>query len=389
MKRTVLNARSALKWLSPAIGLFCIALLLSSACGREIPLNTDSDGSVTSGGEVTSSTSDGGKTDSPGSNPDQPGSNPDQPGSNPDQPGSNPDQPGTNPDQPGTNPDQPGTNPDQPGSNPDQPGSNPDQPGTNPDQPGTNPDQPGTRPDGGQAGDACKSPCDCKQGLDCQSGKCVKASLPIYCCDKPGCPEGEACLIPSGQRSKCTKGPICVTHCDCQQGMACYQGQCTKAGQPIYCCEKKGCPSGSYCYKRNGSSSTCPGSSGSPNKCKHTCDCPAGLICLNGTCLKSSYPTYCCDKKGADCPSGKSCQWRVGGYGNCPPTKTACKGACDCKFGEICYNGACVKSQSRVYCCTRDKAICPKGGTCDDPSGQTRLCGSYKICKTVCDCPSG
>lgn len=246
--------------------------------------------------------------------------------------------------------------------------------------------QPDTPPadQGGKPGEPCKTPCDCKQGFDCQNNVCTKATLPIYCCEKQGCPANETCVNKSGQKGKCIPKPQCVRHCDCPQGLACFAGTCRNVGSPILCCDKPGCTPGTPCYTKGGLHTTCKGSG--PTQCKHTCDCPQGQSCLNGTCFKGQQPSYCCDN--ANCPAASFCEYRVGGYGYCPKNNNQikCNTSCDCKLGEICFSGACVRSQNPVYCCDRDKNVCPAGGLCEEKNGSKRICGSYTKCNNTCDC---
>lgn len=54
-----------------------------------------------------------------------------------------------------------------------------------------------------------------------------------------------------------------------------------------------------------------------PTPCEHTCDCPQGMACQQGSqlCLPSPFKVYCCDKDG--CPEGEQCEYEEGGYGVC------------------------------------------------------------------------
>lgn len=239
-------------------------------------------------------------------------------------------------------------------------------------------------PDEGKLGDTCTTACDCTQGLDCQQGKCVQPSLPIYCCDKPLCPKDETCITRQGSRGQCPAGPSCTGTCDCPQGQICLNGGCRQLSTNVYCCDKAGCPEGGTCFDKQGTQKTCS-KAGQPQGCKHTCDCSQGLLCIQGTCVNSGSPVYCCDS--ANCPAGRSCVWRVGGFGNCKPNNIQCKSACDCKTGETCYNGACIRSGSPTYCCAR-KDNCPSGQLCQDEQGTLRICGSGKTCRNNCDCPA-
>jgi filamentous hemagglutinin len=50
----------------------------------------------------------------------------------------------------------------------------------------------------------------------------------------------------------------CTTACDCQAGQACFNGRCTAAGQPIYCCSSANCPARAICQNSGGSFGQCP-----------------------------------------------------------------------------------------------------------------------------------
>lgn len=51
----------------------------------------------------------------------------------------------------------------------------------------------------------CESVCDCPQGWDCQMGSqlCIPSPFATYCCEKDGCPEGEACRHEDGRYGSC------------------------------------------------------------------------------------------------------------------------------------------------------------------------------------------
>ncbi len=222
---------------------------------------------------------------------------------------------------------------------------------------------------------SCKSPCDCLQGESCVGGRCKRGAKPVYCCDKPGCPGGQACFNKYNQSGYC---PIsCKTHCDCPQGQRCNRGKCVNdIIRRTYCCDKPGCPSGNFCYRRDGSFGRCP-----QKKCKSPCDCQPGEDCKNGVCTRSFPPVYCCT--GQVCPSGQSCRHADNRWDKCKG-KPQCSSACDCPQGQDCYRGQCVRVYPPVYCC--DKVGCPPGQICFDKQNQRRICPGSQ-CKTACDCP--
>jgi hypothetical protein len=54
----------------------------------------------------------------------------------------------------------------------------------------------------------CKVDCDCAQGLMCVKGsdgkgQCIAGFVPVYCCNKPGCPAGKPCKDTAGGASTC------------------------------------------------------------------------------------------------------------------------------------------------------------------------------------------
>ena len=128
------------------------------------------------------------------------------------------------------------------------------------------------------------------------------------------------------------KTPVCTGHCDCPQGMMCAAGGLCVAGKaPVYCCDRKGCPSGQPCYHRDGSQGTC----GKAQVCKTATDCTGPLTapcpgahwaCENGACVqKCGTPTTCDARQVAalaekDRIAGcsKSAECRLEDYGICP-----------------------------------------------------------------------
>ena len=163
-------------------------------------------------------------------------------------------------------------------------------------------------------GKACKSPCDCTQGEDCRNGNCVRVSPAIYCCTKSGCRAGQACVNANGTKSTCAVE--CKTHCDCkQQGQPCSNGTCYPVSSYYYCCTKAGCPTGQACYTPQGQRSQCSGSS---TTCKVRCECNQGQDCINGQCVRTPTPAYCCDRTG--CPAGYICKDKSDTLGFCPNT---------------------------------------------------------------------
>jgi len=213
----------------------------------------------------------------------------------------------------------------------------------------------------------CKSRCSCTQGYDCLNNTCTKTTPPVYCCTKTGCPVGSACRYSNGTAGTCPSVGACKRTCDCVQGLVCSSGACTKSPSgPVYCCSKPNCPAGKACVDTAGKAGTCSTTS----KCAGRCDCAQGYDCVKGACAKVTPPAYCCSKSG--CPAGSACRYKNGAGSTCPSTG-ACKVNCDCHQALTCVSGACTKGLGGpAYCCSRPG--CPTGSSCTDSSGKTGTC---------------
>lgn len=228
----------------------------------------------------------------------------------------------------------------------------------------------------------CSKRCDCPQGQECSEGKCVSTTTPVYCCDRDGCPVGQACNDHEDKPSVCAARQTCKHSCDCKQGLGCVDGFCTATRNPTYCCERIGCPPGQACESARGGQKTC-GDEGAA--CNTACDCIAGIACTNGQCTRTGQLVYCCED--TNCPTGQRCQNRKGGYDLCQQQQ-ACKTACDCNAGQACNSGKCESQPIPVYCCDKPDA-CPAGQVCDRSDGQRDKCPSQVQCKSPCDCAQG
>jgi hypothetical protein len=215
----------------------------------------------------------------------------------------------------------------------------------------------------------CSSPCDCAQGEDCQNNQCTATSPPVYCCSKPGCPQGQNCRSANNQWGSCGAGQApCQSPCDCEQGEDCYRGQCVGSFPPVYCCTKVGCPQGQACFNAQNAPSLCPTSS-----CKSACDCPhQGQSCVRGRCtiITGSARVYCCDKP--FCPPGNLCEDKLANLKLC--SQQACQTPCDCNQGEDCRNGVCTYTSPPILCC--NKPFCYQGAACVRPDGTASTCSS-------------
>ncbi len=221
----------------------------------------------------------------------------------------------------------------------------------------------------------CKVDCDCPQGQRCSRGRCIVSITPAYCCDKPGCPPRQRCTNSKGVPGfcpikKCTKNSDCgMPYCSTGFLRGCnqYTPQCVRGSCQVY----KRTISGTYCDSTTG---ICK-----KNVCKNNCDCPQGMGCRNGRCVRSSTPVYCCTKP--NCPAGRRCYYPDGKRGTCQIIK-ACKTNADCgkpscrsniftrtctQITPLCQNGRCSTQTKTVQnaTCNRITGLCvPRSGRC-------------------------
>ena len=232
---------------------------------------------------------------------------------------------------------------------------------------------------------------------------------------------------------------LCKTHCDCPQGQFCYLTKCiTDPDMPVYCCNKPGCPPGWWCMDPGGKKKTCQATT--KHKCKDACDCGPAHCCINGLCVKDTKdpwrpggattgglscqegkdPTYCCTAP--ECHHGRfaykdnaatffRCFSRAANRADSRCGGRSCFGtACNCKPGEVCVDtvraatpghtcmllqgGSCVapalaaavygfKASDLLQCCTKS---CVKGTKCD--AGWRRAGNKYAYQRVVGSCGS-
>ncbi len=214
-------------------------------------------------------------------------------------------------------------------------------------------------------GTPCNHTCDCNPGMACLAGVCTLQDEPVYCCEGNFCPATQRCESRTTSTTMCPSPP-CQSACDCQAGFACVQGSCTFSAESVFCCTSNQCPNGLSCQNPNGTLGVCQGQATS---CQTPCDCPNGLDCVNGTCIFSSSPVYCCDAN--FCPSGADCVNRQGEFGQCQGA--ICQSTCDCQAGLSCTNGRCALGADPVFCCSNANA-CPSGERCQNQDNSMSFC---------------
>ncbi len=251
---------------------------------------------------------------------------------------------------------------------------------------------------------ACVVDCDCPQGQACALSQCVEMQSPVFCCAKPGCPANQTCSDLEGLPGTCPRE--CQIDCDCPQGEMCsVSGICVQGVDPVYCCDKPACPIGEACTNIAGATDTC-------RECRNDCECAQGSFCSSsGLCMRGVDPVYCCSKEG--CPGGEPCvtpggqnSFCEGGCGNgVIDDGELCDGNCptDCHSDVACITGTLTGSAATcdakcewtyITRCVNDDGCCPADCTAANDNDCPATCGNGQLdpgetcdgdCPTVCN----
>ena len=108
-----------------------------------------------------------------------------------------------------------------------------------------------------------------------------------------------------------TPTPQCTTACDCQAGLACFNGHCLAGIMPVYCCDMGLCPLGAMCDHVDGIRDTCAASP-TPTKTPSRTPTLTATSSLTPTPTSTLTPTV----KATSTPSVS-------------PTPTPCAGDCN------------------------------------------------------------
>jgi hypothetical protein len=209
----------------------------------------------------------------------------------------------------------------------------------------------------------------------------------------------------------------CRFSCQCPQGVGCIDGVCRAVGQPIYCCDKAGCPNGAPCLDTTDRPRVCDGDdlpdAGScrydggpppaPNQpvggaCADDTTCADGLTCWTRD-EAPGFWGYCtispCETSG--CPVGSACFQFPNGPTGC---LQLCQADPSCRPDAHCVeavvpgaNGVCVTD------CRDDVIDCdPRDGTwyCNRATGRCASTPLQQVgsrmggrCKSTVDCGMG
>lgn len=209
----------------------------------------------------------------------------------------------------------------------------------------------------------CTDSCDCPDEKPfCVNGICDKIAV-ISCNNNNNlCPCGYYC-----DGKFCVEGSLkCKRSCDCKEGQICVNGACKDKFDDI--CTNEPCPCNFYCEKGSLGVDTCQ------KGCQNNCDCPSNApICSSGMCVNNLI----FDCKGDDrlCPCMQRCV-----DGECVKSDELCDNSCECinPLRQVCVNMVCTDG---LPDCNSDQE-CPCGQVCKNGS-----CVSLIECKSSCDCP--
>jgi hypothetical protein len=188
----------------------------------------------------------------------------------------------------------------------------------------------------------CTVNCDCPQGEFCFYGKCtLDLNMPVYCCDKSGCPPGALCLDGDGNRSRCGEDPTyrCDTVCDCGPAHCCKDNKCLRdlddpylydpdaigspcatGVDPTYCMTRE-CQSGYAAYATAGTVDDfrclSPFTGFVQDNCDQRCfysgDCQYGQSCVDRAALPDLHPGALATSEAGVCASNSAAE-AVYGY---------------------------------------------------------------------------
>ena len=197
----------------------------------------------------------------------------------------------------------------------------------------------------------CTSAADCREGQQCEAGRCTGTPDDGLCRGDNDCPGEQICVAGTCEDAS---SPECREDGDCAAGERCFNGVCEDEGGQGDCQSEADCPMDSFCNRRDGSCNPLPpGACRDDSVCEGSCniaegrtigrcvdctsdaECPAPRQCISESCR---MPEGQCEDD-ADCPGGGTCN-----AGQCEGGDGVCRGQEDCAAGEFCnpQTGQCV-----------------------------------------------
>ena len=279
----------------------------------------------------------------------------------------------------------------------------------------------------------CKVRCDCNQGLECVSGKCIAGVAPVYCCDKAGCRAGAACKDKAGKDGKCGgSSGGCKANGDCgkpscrtqltncvQTTPTCSSGKCSNVNKTVsnascnsttgLCVAAKRCRSSADCgsasCKQSGGTCVLSTPRCTLGRCTFTSQNQVGRTCRNNACVRvqcrsNSDCKPSCRQQGSTCTQvSASCRFGSCSAGRpqtfsgrtCNTTSGVCE-AKKCSKASDCGKPTCRQflrdcRQSTPRCsngaCGTPTTTTVRTATCDSSTG---LCKKSTTCRRDSDC---
>jgi hypothetical protein len=250
----------------------------------------------------------------------------------------------------------------------------------------------------GQRGEACQARNDCQSGLACILGLCSKNDFELTSsalhCDRVDCQtDGDCCgNKPSEAPAKCDHR---ISVCQTPTLAGCVQTSCTSSAS----CGSGTCPSG-YCS--NSTNAACTGS----GDCTDTCNLDTGLCTLSGYSCTSDISctgTGLCSTRYCSCtnpeylPSSAICTdpecLNVCTL-RCSDERciadTACTTDTDCTTAAhpVCSSGNCVECTINAQCDVLEGEECRKN-VCKKPCVANEECPLFNGCKEGDCVPTG
>ena len=246
--------------------------------------------------------------------------------------------------------------------------------------------------------------CDTKRGECVATPACTSDSD----CGRPSCSGNGVCLqsTPRCQNTMCTHVksqisnancdkstgickiyiPECKRACDCKQGQSCVQGKCLNTPTPVYCCDKAKCPQGKACIDKSGKKGSCP-----KPKCTKASDCGKPGCRNSGTsCIQLTHACH----QGSCSSTSRSMAHALceASTGTCKSRGPICKGDSDCK--STCKHDAKICAQTRSLCkngyCTQESPKLFRNRICNATKGlcESKKCGPGLPCRFAHFCES-
>lgn len=217
----------------------------------------------------------------------------------------------------------------------------------------------------GDLGDACFSDFDCNIDFVCLEGSCRPPEAAPDCLINTDCESGFVCTA-----EKCTRDPNtkCKIDYDCRfrpEGNTCVNGYCESDPGGNTCVDDSFCVDGYFCNDDFTCQAKRP-------ECKADGNCPAGFVCIDGSCIQnpegipcnddfdcgSSGDRYTCvgavctDTEGDECTVNRPCEpGFYCDYGKCQPEDpdpgdpgSPCFNDFDCNEGS-CISGICEEEE--------------------------------------------